>query len=171
MGAYVSSCKNRLFPSPQPPQSSPFHRDSSKEKCPISPLKSPSLLPCAGDDSSRKGFNYERNRLLFGINFACRTFWKGKKTEEKAEGIAGEMRLRRVPLVLKNTLFLPHFSPKLPPNHPQNVPQFSPFQGDALAEKSLNLSPFTPRTPPVLTPGQAEICSKKYGIFAKSTMF
>ena len=53
------------------------------------------------------------------------------------------MRLRRVPLVLKNTLFLPHFSPKLPPNHPQNVPQFSPFQGDALAEKSLNLSPFT----------------------------
>ena len=78
----------------------------------------------------------------------------------------GRMWLRRVQVVLKNVLFLPHFSPKPPPN----VPQFSPFQRDASEEKSLNFSPTPPRKSPQSHAGQAEICTKKYGISAKSTM-
>lgn len=68
------------------------------------------------------------------------------------------------PKTLKSVLFLPCFAPKPPPN----VPRFSLFQGDASA---LNFSPFTPRKSPSLTPGQAEICTKKYGVLAKNTMF
>ena len=57
------------------------------------PLKNPFLLPCAGDDSPWKGFNFERNRLVFGINSACRTLWKGRRQGE----LLGRRWLRRIP--------------------------------------------------------------------------
>lgn len=54
------------------------------------PLKSPFLLLCAGDDSPRKGFNFEHNRLAFGINSACRTLWKGRRQGRRPGNCWGE---------------------------------------------------------------------------------
>ena len=67
-----------------------------KGKRPISPLISPSLLPCVGDDSPRKGFNFERNRLVL-VQILSVGRSKREKTREEAGKLVGRMWLRRVP--------------------------------------------------------------------------
>ena len=93
----VSFVQKSFISIPQTTPIQPLSEGFFEGKCPNSPLKSPSLLPCAGDDSPRKGFNFERNRLVFGINSACRMFWKGEENEGNVGELLGGMWLRRIP--------------------------------------------------------------------------